>query len=376
MDAHKELMMKKAKFYFNVISLLSIFSLTSYATAPSYSLILAEFGEDPDGDQTQTLVRYRFDAGELVSKQSLLTKKTDDLRFEFGSTIYQNRYVITTWGDVIDLDSNQVIFKSNGKMIHLEGNLVTINNSKIDEKGFFTFNLKSHEYARLEKSDFWIEPSFYCPYSEINANGQIRAMACNDGIWLLFKDGHKKRLPGQFSRVGTDYCSSFNHPSFLWIDNSHLLTQLKNGQLIRVDTEGKIEQVLTLPAFDPPACGPEFQRDKNNRIYYEIRNQAWLINVDKRSFEKYLWEAQGNGFDLEFQRNSAYGHRIRYQEKEIGNYWCDNPHTTTGHIALAFGAVGSNLGNPEGVMVWSSANNNWTQIKIDFLADIVGWVKN
>ncbi|HKE33397.1 MAG TPA: hypothetical protein VKD65_16815, partial [Candidatus Angelobacter sp.] len=164
-------------------------------------------------------------------------------------------------------------------------------------------------------------------------------------------------------------------PTFVWADDEHLLTQARNGSLVLVDVEGRRESVVTIPDADPPACGPELLRDKGNQIFYMQQDRSWLIDVAKRTFEPYLWEPAGNGFEMEYQRNDSYGHIIRYQGREIGRWWSESPATAPGYIAVAFGKVGSNLGYPEGVKVWSAENNQWTKIKPEWLTAIIGWLE-
>jgi hypothetical protein len=355
--------------------LLSISDSAPYISAAdnTYSLILNEYGEDSDGEQTQTLVRYRFKAGVMASREPIITALNKDFHFRFGSQVYRNRYVISSFGDVFDLVSKQILLKSRGDLIYLKGDSIVIRVNRTNESGYFAFNLSTHEYSRIEKNGFWKDPSFFCT-SEVSPNGQTRASGCNDGLWLQFRDGRRKQLESKFSSEGTVECSDLYKPPFIWADDDHILTQLTNGHLVRVDLAGNVEPLLTTPVFDPPVCGPEFRRDGDNRIYYEATNEAWLIDTTKRTSEPYLWKAQGDGFEIEFQRNAAYGRIIRYLHREIGRLWCDSASTTTGHIALQFCPVGSNLVCRDGVKVWSSENSQWTTIKVAFLAGIVGWI--
>jgi hypothetical protein len=80
---------------------------------------------------------------------------------------------------------------------------------------------------------------------------------------------------------------------------------------------------------------------------------------------------------MEYQRSDEYGRVIRYQGTEIGRRWCGPGETRTapGRIAVAHGAVGSNLGYPEGVKVWSAETGAWISIKPEWLTAIIGWVE-
>jgi len=356
--------------------LLHIVAMTAAVQAygHKFNLILAEYGKDSSGEQTQTLVRYHFKDGVLVANESVLTTRTVDLRYDLGGNqIDQNRYVITDWGDVIDLSTRQILFKSAGELVTIDrnSNSVIVRVDRVDDEGVYAFDLTSHKYRRIE------HPGLWAMEGTISPNGQFSASGEGGEIWLQRQTGKKYSLGKQFYRSGTFECSSFAKPAFVWLDDKRLLTQRGNGNLVVVDIEGKVEPLLTIPDVEKPACGPELRRDQGNRIYYQGILKAWRIDVDKRTFEPYLWEAVGNAFDIEYDRDALYGHRIRYQGVEIGRWWCDSgaAYTAPGHLAIPFGQVGSNLGYPEGVKVWSEENRSWTTIKPDSLVAIIGWVE-
>lgn len=345
---------------------------TTWCAEGKYSLILAEYGKDSDGDQTQSLVRYRFKGGSVVAKENILTRKTSDLRLDLGrNQIYQNRYVITDWGDVVDLATGQMLFKSDGELVAVDRNSdsVIVRVERDDRKGIYAFGLTSHLYRRVKRPGHWSTRGAASP------NGQLLASGNGAEIWLRRPSGEMISLGKNFSRGGTFECSAFATPTFIWLDDEHLLTQRGNGHLVVVDVKGNVEPLVTIPAVEAPACGPQFRRDEDEHIYYEAKQKAWRIDVATRTFEPYLWEAKGNGFDIEYQHNATYGHRILYQGVEIGRWWCGSARTAPQHIAVPFGPVGSNLAYPEGVKVWSAESGVWTTITPDWLTAIIGWTE-
>jgi hypothetical protein len=208
----------------------------------------------------------------------------------------------------------------------------------------------------------------------VSPNGRLSAVGEGAKIWLHRPSGEKVLLGSDFSREGTLLCSSFAAPTFVWLDDRHPLTQRGNGRLFVVDIEGRIEPLVTIQPVSPPPCGPEIRRDRGNQIYYEAAQKAWLIDAVERSVGPYLWEASGDGFELEHQQDSSYGHAIRYHGKNIGQWWCGDAVTAPGHIAVTFGPVGSNLGYPKGVKVWSAESGDWTTIEPEWLTTLIGWI--
>ncbi len=364
--------MKSERKIIALILLLFVALASSVSAAErKYSLVLAEYGKDSDGVQTQTLVRYHFKSGAVVAKDTILTTRTTDLRYDLGrNQIYSDRYVITDWGDVIDLTTKQMLFKSKGELVGVDksSNSVVVRVDRDGSEGTYSFYLASHQYKPIERHSLWKMPGTISPNGQLSANGQ------NAEIWVHRPNGTKIRLGSDFLRGGRMECNSLATPTFIWVDDKSLLTQRGNGHLVIVDVNGKAQPLVTIPNVEAPVCGPELLRDAENQIYYQEKQRAWRIDIAKRTFEPYIWEAIGNEFDMEHQLNTSYGHVIRYRGGEIGRWWCGSANTAPGYISLEYGPVGSNLGYPEGVKVWSAEDGMWTTIKPDWLAAIVGWV--
>jgi hypothetical protein len=363
-----------------VLLLFIAFAANLFAAGHKYSLILVEFGENGPlgGGQTQTLVRYHFSDGVVVSSETILTTRTLELRYDLGDNqIYDGRYVITSWGDVVDLTTGKILLKSKGELIGIdkESNAVIIRVERADDIGVYSFDLASHQYRLMQQPGLWAMRGAMSP------DGRLVANAEDARIWLYRPDGKKSLLGNDFWREGTVYCNSFLSPTFLWIDDRHLLTQSGNGHLEIVDVEGGKEPLFTIPKSDsipPPACGPELMRDNGGQIYYVAGDMDWRINLAKRSFEPYLWESAGNGFEMEYQSNDTAGRLIRYNGAEIGRWQRDifRIVAAPGHIAISTGPPGALMGRgSDDVKVWSVDNGKWTTIGPVRAASIVGWLE-
>lgn len=370
------------------------FSLPLRAADHNYSLILAEYGEDLTGEQTQTLVRYRFKAGQIVATQRLLTTRTLDLRYDLGpNLIYRKRFIITNRGDVIDLTTGRIIWKSDGDLVAVDrdSDSVIIRADRDTGQDIYAFDLNSFRYRRVQRPGLWAMPGVRSPGGQLSASGttdEVEEWPVSGKISLWRPDGKEVCL-GEFPRESDDHCSGLpGRPTFLWLDDRHLLTQQGNGNLVRVDITGKVEPLLTIPDVKTRGCGPQLRRDADNNIYYD---DAWLIHVTEsswpwpgdrpwfvveNSYEPYLWQGNGNEFASEFRQDPAYGQKILHRGIEIGRWWSGSVVTAPGHIALIFGPVGSNLGYPEGVKVWSVENKKWTTITPKWLTAIIGWVED
>jgi len=376
---------------------LALLMLPLRASEHNYSLILAEYGEDSTGEQTQTLVRYRFKAGKIVATRRLLTTRTLDLRYDVGpNLIYRNRFIITKGGDVIDLTTGRILWKSDGDLVAIDrdSDSVIIRVDRETDQGIYSFDLNSFRYRKVQQPGPWEMPGVRSPGGQLSASGttdEVQEWPLSGKISLWRPDGKEVSL-GEFPSESADNCSGIpGRPTFLWLDDQHLLTQQGNGNLVRVDITGKVEPLFTVPGVKTHVCGPQLLRDADNNIYYDDWEHAWLIHIPEApwlwqgdsnwfvaesSYEPYLWQGHGNGFASEFRQDPAYGQKILHRGIEIGRWWSSSMVTAPGHIALIFGPVGSNLGYPEGVKVWSVENEKWTTITPKWLTAIIGWVED
>ncbi|MBI3652961.1 MAG: hypothetical protein HY231_18195 [Acidobacteria bacterium] len=123
-----------------LISLLVTLSVTSWAqhSRGQVALLAVECEAKNGVCEIQHLVRFRFKNGELLSKDTILTSETDRIRYDLGNNhIYQNRYVITNWGDVIDVQTKELLHVGKGKYVGTEGDQVILNINNINLEGYF-----------------------------------------------------------------------------------------------------------------------------------------------------------------------------------------------------------------------------------------------
>ena len=345
-------------------------------SGPQYSLIVVELGKNAKGvAETQTLVRYHIRDGKVMARESILTTRTIDIRYDLGpNQIYANRYVITGSGDVVDLQTKQAIFKSKGEFVGIDhkSNSVIVRVDRGESQGLYAFELDTHSYESLGPKSRWAMPGKRSPNGELSATG-------DDGkIWVHWPNGKELLLGSDFWSSGTVECSSTAKPAFVWINDRQLLTQRGNGNLFILDITGHSTPLVTIPNVSVRgwSCGPKLERDLDGQIYFQDSDHAWRIDVPTHTTEPYPWQPIGNGFEIEHSELAPNGLFVRYHNEEIGRLWCNNAVTAPGHVAAKFGPAGSNLAYPEGVKVWSVDGNEWTTIKPEWLATIIGWVQD
>jgi hypothetical protein len=112
----------------------------------------------------ESLVRFRFENGVLVGKDLILTTDTSRVRYDLGENhIYRNRYVITNWGDIVDIQNKKLLHKGDGKYVAAEGDRIINYVSRTGSEGHFYYDLASKRYQRLHGPTKWALPGVLSP---------------------------------------------------------------------------------------------------------------------------------------------------------------------------------------------------------------------
>lgn len=337
------------------------------------TLVVAECVSTAGVCSKEELVGYHFRSGALASREVILRVDVSRVRFDLRQNhIYRNRYVITRWGDIVDVQNKKLLHDGEGEYVASEGDRIIQHLEKSDQRGYFYYDLKTKEFARLKQPGKWALPGLLSP-------DQTRSLETpnGDSIWLhdLIE---KKRLLGSGFQIGQAVEASFfpSAPVF-WLDDQRILSQRNNGEIVLVSLDGKVTPVATIPIKDEKAYSPpRFFRDRAGRIVYGWSGWSFVINVEEKSYTPLEWVALGFGFEAESVRNATYGHIIRYEGKEIGRLWASIhlAPAMDGYAAFEYGDVGSNLGYPKGIKVWSRATAQWTTIDRKSSVTLIGWI--
>jgi hypothetical protein len=336
------------------------------------SLLAAECDAGRRGCGIHHLVRFHFRDGVLVSKEHVLTTDIARVRYDLGlNRIHRNRYVITNWSDVVDIQERRVLHDGQGDYVATEGDWVIERIDTANGHGYFYFDLARNQYRRFVEPTKWALPGELSPDQTKSVEGE------NDRIWL-HSIGEKRKLLGTGFQISEAVEASFMpKPPLFWLDDYRILTQTSDGEIVVVRLSGSVTPIGKFPVKGPNYSQPYFFRNRDGRIIYVCGGGAFVIDVAHKAFAPYEWIALGFGFDAERNANESYGSIIRHEGKEIGRLWANAWHApaTDGYAAFEYGDVGSNLGYPKGIKVWSRATGKWTTINNRRLTALIGWVR-
>ncbi len=355
-----------------LFSVLAVSSIEAQAAKRNVALLVVECEAQNGLCEKQHLVRYRFSDGEVVSRDIVFTALTNRVSFGLGQNhIYQNRFVITNWADIIDVHTGKLLHNGIGEYVAAEAGRIISHVEHVDVRGYFYFDLKTNRYARLKKPGKWALPGELSPDQTKSVSSEFGSQE----IWLHTLKGKKKLLGTGFTVLLSEFCCDLPKPPLLWLYNGRILTQKSNGEIVILRLNGMVEPLLKIPIEKGSDTNPSLDRNFDGRIVYRCSGEAYLIDVENKKYATYEWQPLGSGFDEETEVSPEYGQIIRFNGREIGRWWSGVAKTTAGFVALQYGDVGSNLGYPKGVKVWNNITEKWVTLDAKWTNEIIGWIE-
>lgn len=362
------------------------------------SLIVANIDDSSaDGDRIQHLVTYEFDKGELISTETVVSNPGGQLRFNCEeSQVYRNRYIITDFGDIVDITTRQFIHRGGSgseytRLLGIEGDYVYIHQPQTDK--YYYYDLAKLEDREMEDPGKWSLPGLLSPDGTLSVSSSDR----NEGqVWLHYLNGEIKLLGTGFYVEYSPLSSLLFGVPLMWLDNERILTQKSNGEIVILAVDGTMVPVVNIdlsdfdfaPVGSTGALNTHFYTDFNTDIIYYIsmigpegkfRTNRFLIDVKNKTYSIYdpEWIGLGHQFEYSTREDNTV---LRYNGDDIGQeqyFLARHVQTTEGHIATL---SRESTEYPTSIRVWSSVNGKWTTMDFEFpiwitYSSIIGWLK-
>jgi hypothetical protein len=364
---------------------IAFFVMAFQPSQKKVSLLVAEYDDNAAVNHLQHLVNYIFMDGAMISKETVLSVPTQKegvkgnyVRFDIGKNkIYRNRYVITGIGNVIDIQTKKLLVAERGDFVAFRGDSIVFHTNDIFKGNYFSvLNLKTEKFAKVENPNYNPLPRPDVEVDETTKPFSISSYAVSGKKELLVKDaGFGESQP----LVGDDVKRKF--PIF-WLDNTSFLYAnfSKNQQMAtiyKVNINKAVEKIADILEIPATAENTFFELGSDGGVIYSCGKGRFLIDLQKKTATKMVFESVGNNFFVEADENPKYGRAIKYEATEAGKKWCrvDNAKTTVGYAAFQSDIVMGTERYPQGVAVWNTFTKKWTTLDVSSLGDIIGWVE-
>jgi hypothetical protein len=377
-----------------IMSLFTAFIFLMIACIPlepaNKRLITAEYRVDSSGSGNYTeLVSYDFQAGKLIARKILFGapvtiegKAGSYVRFDLGyNRIYKNRYVISAFGNVIDLETKSLILGESDEFIEALGDVLVFHRDNISTgQGFLTLDLKTGKYEFVRDKSFRAVKGIQSP--DLKHGLEIDKSRLPYSV-TLFDENNVGTTILDDCGTGTTLSRAANTESDVpikWIDNdrfiyAHFKSNMVRLRIINIHDQTN-ELVSEIKSISPALINAGFYKDPDNNLMFYFSGGTYRIDVPGRSILKSEYWQMGNRFQVEIKSDDK-GRNILYENEKIGTLWCDGytESTIAGYFAVAYGEPGTNLGYTKGIKVWNNEKRDWTTIDVPWLCAIIGWVE-
>lgn len=383
----------------------SIFLVIFFATfwnqtfAQKYrSLIVAEYRIDtPRAGNYTYLVSYNFSDGELISKDTIIgrvvfkkERLSPPVRFDLGRNfIYGNRYVVSGAGNVIDLHKKAFVTESSDDFIEGRGDtLVFYRANAYTGRGFLHLNLKTGVYKFVDTVNRLERDRVYSPNKKLSLTIDMSVLpykvnlnSAKNGKETLVQDAGAGPFPNGFQRPKI---------TTFWLDDHSFLYTKYNrlsgsDDLSRVDVhlyDVRYKKDSVIAVLDSVKSGSgypndTFVKDRIGQLLYRNGHtkKYHLVDTVSKRFLEYPYFQLGYDFSTVNVGDGINGMELIYKEASLGMHWLKGYLVTGGMIAGEYSSKGPDMSYREGVKVWSSKTNKWTEIEIPWVCSAIGWVE-
>ena len=351
------------------------------------SLLTVEYPPGTAIGDPQQLVRYRFSAGRMFSREVVLMTATRVCRYDLGrNRIYRNRYVITHWGDCIDVEAKKLLHQSQvEELVDCDGDQVILQSEKDGHFLLNVYNLKSNRYRPLDLPSKW---ALVCPHGRRRAvlsSDSTKSVCCSPAGELRLRtlDGKESVLGRGFHWERSVLSSTEGEQDvpLLWLDEQRILTQRRNGELVIVRLDGSVQPVVSIPVRESPSqmlLPPKIYRNVAEQVTYDCGQSSWTIDVKNSSYESQPWLILGHGFEVKIVAGTGRQHILRYRGREIGCESCrvyESP-SAEQYLAVTYGLPADGHDRPRGFKVWNAVSGQWAAIDPPWIECLVGWIED
>lgn len=340
-----------------------ILSFSALVSAKRVSL-LASNCDPKEGCDINHLYLYNFDDGRYSGKELIVSTNTDNVRFDLENWFYQNRYLITSHGDIVDLKEKKVIHDSDGSIFAFRGNRIYIYVNNDDDRGLYFFDLVRRKYELARKFDENVAKGRLSP------NG-VRSADMSSGGLDIFEQGDGKRtIKGEFGSTFFTFDGELTSAPFVWLDDETIVTRTTAAEIVSFNVVNN-KRTLLATIKGPEKCYSTLQIDHLKRLIYKCEDR-YIIDVKKKTYTPLPSEPIGeftatdkpDGFETFY-----------YRGKEIGTFWSTDPFTASGNfVVFPYGEAKTNKAYPKGIKTWNAITSEWTTIDIDWHPEIITWI--
>lgn len=366
--------MKRILFLFSLF-----FSTGYYSQDVRQGLIVVHVDPAGKSDFKQKIYNYHFLNGSFTGREELIVvngKKEgkDHIRTDLGiNTLYNNRYLITGIGNIIDLKEKKVLFDGRANLVRCSNDsAIYYTNDAFKGKFYSVFNFKTGQYGEVKNLVFKAKAGQDVEFDKTVTPFKLFLYPKNKPKVELVKDAG-------YGQQGTKE-SKVPDPPMIWLDNSNFIYANFNKDnsevsIFKVNADSKVVSVIGKASIKIEAAPASIIKIDSKQYLMTFGSKQLLIDLEANTVTDQLFSKPSNGFSYEVKTNS-YGHIVKLNDKEVGkfHFQTKNFKTEKNIAGLVKELIMGADSYQQGMGVWNISKQAWQTVDCEDVLTMVGFI--
>jgi hypothetical protein len=329
----------------------------------------------------QKIYNYHFLNGHFTGREELMVvpgkqNGKDYVRTDLGENIiYDNRYVITSIGNIIDVKERKILWDGRANLVDVRNDsAIYYTNDAFKGKFYSVYNFKTKTYSEVKQLTFKAKIGQDVEYDKTKQPFQIFLYPQGKPKVELVKDA------GYGQKITTD--SKVPDPLLWWIDDNNFVytnfTNKENTEIkfIKVAVDTKQTTVLGGITIIPQNVPASFKKLSKTQGLYQFGTKQILIDVATNTISDLQFTKPSDGFSAECKASGS-GRIVKLNDKDIGKYHFQlkNFKTNGNMVGLVKELVVGTESYQQGIAVWNYSKKTWENVDAEDVLAFIGWIR-
>lgn len=336
-----------------------------------------------DGGKTfrQKIYAYHFLNGSFTGRDEVIAvdgkrEGKDYIRTDLGtSTIYNNRYLITGIGNIIDLKEAKVLFDGRAQLIRCSNDsAIFYTNDVFKGKFYSVYDFNKGQYEVVKNLLFKPKLGRDVEFDKTTAPFKI----------VYYPQGKPKVVLTEnagYGQQGTKD-NTVPDPLMLWLDNDQFIYTHYNKEntelsILKLNVDTKLSSEIGKLAIGKELVPATWSRLNKDQLMMRLGNRQILIDLGANSVTQLEYSHPDNGFSYACKAD-AKGRALRLNGKDIGKFHFEARNFSAGTNTAAFVKelmIGTDS-YQQGLMVWNQTKKAWEAVEADEVLCVLGWARD
>jgi len=328
----------------------------------------------------QRIFAYHFLNGHFTGREELLVVNgkqngKDYIRTDLGpNTLYKDRYMITSIGNIIDLKEKKILFDGRAQLVRCSNDsAIFFTNDFVKGKFYSVYDFKTNKYGEVKNLTFKAKPGQDVEFDKTTQPIKLFLYPSNKAKVELVKDAG-------FTQVLSD--GKTPDPPMWWLDNTNFVYVSYNKEntelsATKVNVESKNATLIGKIPFKAGKTAPIVKHEDKFVTTLSYGDKIVAINTKNDKVEELSFTYPSDGFVAEAKASGS-GRRVLQanNQKELGKYHFQlSRFKTSEHtLGLVKEIVVGTESYQQGMAVWNFEQKKFENVDADEVLALVGWI--